>query len=306
MVLGKPAKDNRQEGVHGPCRLTRHLIHVAPTQRLAGMLSSALLLLLVALIHNNNLLYFFVFWLVSVFFASAFAAYGGLSGLVVQVGQAQPVFTGENAVFTVTLTNVRKSRAPVRLLLMSDMATSVCLEKDQTQILTLPTPTQQRGWSTIPKLTLVCDYPFGMFRAWSVVQFDNQVLVYPRPEPTAILPISRSQRSYWGGHDELSEIRAYRFGDSPQRIYWRAYASGQGLQSRVYAEDDNILMLSLAGAYGNTLEEQLCVLCQWVRAAERGGYRYGLQLPAVSLPPDRGARHYADCLKSLALYGSGS
>jgi uncharacterized protein (DUF58 family) len=57
-------------------------------------------------------------------------------------------------------------------------------------------------------------------------------------------------------------------------------------------------------AAGLDTEQRLARLAGWVLAAEQGGARYGLRLPARVIAPDRGDAHRATCLQALALHGT--
>src|SRR5213082_1177003 len=52
------------------------------------------------------------------------------------------------------------------------------------------------------------------------------------------------------------------------------------------------------------VEVRLSPLARWVVDAEAHGERYGLALPGVWLPPDRGPEHRHRCLAALALFGT--
>lgn len=274
------------------------------------MVFTIVLLLLIAFIYNNNLVYLLGSFLVSIFFVTILHTFKALAGLVVQAGFVQPVFAGEAAGFTVTLTNPGNQPR---------LALTVTLENEQTFILdayasktlTLQAATQKRGWQLIDTVTFSSCYPLGAFRAWSPLRFDCKVLVYPKPSTMSLpFPVGGGQQPSGqrqierSGRDDFNGIRAYQFGDSLRQIHWKAYAKGQGLFSKQYASDAGSLELWLdyQNTPGGNVEERLSQLCRWVIEAENAGVRYGLQLPGKKIAPDCGMNHYAACLKLLALF----
>lgn len=293
----------------GPVELNQRRVFILPTQRGLGMVFTIVLLLLIAFIYNNNLVYLLGFFLASIFFVTILHTFKALAGLVVQAGFVQPVFAGEAAGFTVTLTNPGNQPR---------LALTVTLENEQTFILdayasktlTLQAATQKRGWQLIDTVTFSSCYPLGAFRAWSPLRFDCKVLVYPKPSTMSLpFPVGEGQQPSGqrqierSGRDDFNGIRAYQFGDSLRQIHWKAYAKGQGLFSKQYASDAGRLELWLdyRNTPGANVEKRLSQLCRWIIDAENAGVRYGLQLPGKKIAPDCGMNHYAACLKLLAL-----
>lgn len=50
------------------------------------------------------------------------------------------------------------------------------------------------------------------------------------------------------------------------------------------------------------VEARLSRMARWVLDAAREGTRFGLELPATIIEPDRGSSHSENCLTALALY----
>ncbi len=49
-------------------------------------------------------------------------------------------------------------------------------------------------------------------------------------------------------------------------------------------------------------EARISRLCYCVLKLDSAGIDYGLEMPGVSIPPAKGAAHYAHMLETLALY----
>ncbi|CCE22184.1 DUF58 domain-containing protein [Methylotuvimicrobium alcaliphilum] len=300
----------RDESASGPLELTRRRVFILPTQRGLSLVYTIVLLLLVALIYNNNLVYGLAFFLASLFFVSILHTYRALAGLVVKTGYAAPVFAGESAGLSLTVSNPTDTRRHA-LSAHLENESVFDLEARQSKTLTLYMRTQQRGWHSIGAITLASHYPLGLFRAWSPLRFSDRILVYPKPArdvvpfPDASGSDAAGQSvSDRGGQDDFIGTREYQAGDLLRQIHWKAYAKGQGLLSKQYAGESvgTELWLDYGQAFGERTEDRLSRLCRWILDADTAGLRYGLRLPGCRIPPDHGASHRARCLKALALF----
>lgn len=294
----------------GPLELTWHRVSMQPTQRGLGMAFTIMLLLLVAFIYNNNLVYLLGFLLASIFAVSILHTFKALAGLVVQAGFVQPVFAGQAAAFSVTVANPG-SQPRLALTAALDAEQTFSLAAGESKTLLLYKTTAIRGWQAINTVTLASRYPLGSFRAWSQLRFDSKVLVYPKPSDCSV-PFPTGEADHPSGtlhsgrfdHGDFSGIRPYQPGDPLRQIHWKAYAKGYGLLSREYTTEAGSaeLWLDYENAPGVDVEARLSQLCRWVIEAENAGLRYGLRVPGSKIAPDAGARHYAACLKMLALF----
>ena len=98
-------------------------------------------------------------------------------------------------------------------------------------------------------------------------------------------------------------LRAYRAGDTPKQIAWKALAREQGLLTKEFsATASSELWLDLDEARAADIESRLSILCHWVLQAERFGQSYGLKLPGNAIRPARGEAHRTRCLEALALF----
>lgn len=296
-----------EKPVDKPIILNQRRVFILPTHRGLNFALLTALLLLIAFVYNNNLVYMLAFLLASIFFITILHTYQALAGLVVQVGACKPVFAGELLGFTLNIDNpVTVARHYIEVTL------------DQPQVLAMPpysktsvvlyTPTQQRGWQPIGKVTLASTYPLGLFRAWSPLRFDHKGLVYPKPALHQLaFPETPSELAQQGfstkGADDFYGLSSYQPGDPIKHIYWKAFAKGQAVLSKQYGGETSAqIWLDYAQTPGHHTEERLSQLCRWVLDAERAGLAFGFVLPGFKLPPDRGALHAQKCLVALALF----
>lgn len=278
-----------------------------PTKRGLGMVLLLVILILIAFVYNNNLAYMLTFLVASVFFITILHTFKAMAGLVIQAGQTQAVFAGEAAGFDIHIQNPHANER-VHLQIKLDKPQSFNLKPHSKTTQTLYALTEKRGWHHLDKVTLFNTYPLGLFYAWSPLRFDVKTLVYPKPSPLELpFPDAPSDEAEQAlshkGADDFYGLQEYQSGDSIKHIHWKAYAKGQGLYSKQYsgAKNTTEVWLHYDYAAGYNTEQRLSQLCRWVIDAERADIRYGLVLPTLKFPPDRGSAHYRNCLEALAL-----
>jgi uncharacterized protein (DUF58 family) len=182
----------------------------------------------------------------------------------------------------------------------------------ETASVALPVVATKRGLIRCGRLEIFTRYPVGFFHAWSYVDFDLKVIVYPKPDRAAGMPPAHSRSlSEEGipvpGDEEFHMLRPYRPGDAPKLIAWKALAREQELLTKEFsAMASSELWIDWEEAHAADIEARLSMLCQWVLVADRFGQSYGLRLPGTSIAPSRGDAHRTRCLEALALFNSGT
>ncbi|AQZ96826.1 DUF58 domain-containing protein [Halopseudomonas phragmitis] len=290
-------------------RLNHRRIFIVPTRAGLALLVLLVIMLLGAINYQNSLVYALTFLLVSLFWVGLHHTYRNLAGLELRATGSRPVFVGESAPLSLTLAAVQHEHQALALYWPRTQPQRLDVEAGQETTVTLYHPVHQRGWFRPGRLRVETRYPLGWFVAWSLVDLNWQVLVYPKPL-VAALPRQGAGGDGDGallnaeGVDDFQGLRAYQPGDSRRRLDWRAWSRGQGLHSKVFAEpSQNSLWLVLDSAPGQDLEQRLGYLTGWVLELERRGQPYGLQLGSQRLGPALGEAHRDACLKTLALYG---
>jgi len=134
-------------------------------------------------------------------------------------------------------------------------------------------------------------------------------MIYPRPHGVLPMPAHGGHKSgarSRGGSDadEWLGLRPFRDGDSPRQVDWKAYAREAPLLIKEYSPAGSELRLfDFAQLTHLDTEARLSQLARWVVEAEAHGERYGVALPGVLLPADRGPEHRHRCLAALAVFG---
>ena len=274
-----------------PAQLDRHRIYVLPTA--SGLFFGLLLgaMLLGALNFNNNPALLLALLLAGAAQASLIAAHMQLSGLRIDAMAAEPVAAGETLCLRIA---------------HGEHATHLALDpRGVTAELRLPTV--RRGPMPVPKLELSTVQPLGLARAWAYAWPAQSLLVYPAPETQAPpLPLPAGAQ----GHpqaaragDDPHHLRAYRPGDAPRSVAWKASARHDSLLVRDYEQQrGSDLLLDWRHTLGLPYEQRIRRLARWIDDAEREGHRYALQLPGQpAIDADQGAMHRHRCLRALAL-----
>jgi uncharacterized protein (DUF58 family) len=300
---------NRQQSHQGTVTLTQRSIYIIPTRRGFAFAGVLVLMLLGDINYVLSLGYVLTFLLGTMAVMTMLHAFRNMVRLEIRAGRAAPVFAGDNAEFLFHFHNPGAlARYGLHLRDLEGHHTGFDLPALQHGEVKLDVPAARRGWLAPGRLTIYTEFPLGLFYAWSYINFDTRALVYPKPVEKAPLPVSAAPSGTGSvsvaGDEDFAGLRSYAAGDTLQRIAWKALAREQGLQVKQFsALQGNELWLDLQLAPANDLEHKLAIMTRWILDAEAEGKAYGLRLPGVDLPPERGAAHRDECLRAVALFG---
>lgn len=292
-----------------PVTLVQRRIFILPTKQGYFFGLVLLVLLLASINYALSLGFLLTFLLAAMGGVAMLHTWRNLAHLKLRPGRCDPVFAGDTAQFRVVLESPTRERFAVALRRRDDHPVFVDVRPGEACVATLTVPARRRGRLASGRLEIFTRYPVGFFHAWSYVDFGLTVIVYPHPDPTAGLPPQQSIASDdegipVAGDEDFALLRAYRDGDPPRKIAWKALARGEDLLTKEFqATASAELWLDWLDARAPDPEARLSVLAHWVIETERLGQSYGLRLPGVSIPPGRGEAHRARCLEALALHG---
>jgi uncharacterized protein (DUF58 family) len=292
--------------------LTQRRIFILPT-RTGYFFAFVLVLLLIASINYSlSLGFLLTFLLAGIGGMSMLHTFRNLARLSISPGRVEPVFAGESARFALVFANPAMPRFALgikRAQIRDAEPEFADLGEDATTTVRVPVRAERRGRLTCGRLEIFTEYPVGLFHAWSYVDFGQHCLVYPRPDSGGgALPMHASRGGEGNipirGDEEFQSLRAYRAGDTPRQIAWKALARGQGLLVKEFGSTTSAdLWLDYQSLEGLGVEERLSRLTWWVMEAERMLVPYGLKLPEKSIRPSMGVQHRDACLEALALSG---
>ena len=100
-------------------------------------------------------------------------------------------------------------------------------------------PPQRRGVVRIARVRIATAHPFALFRAWTWVHTPLELIVYPAPRARCRCRCRARRRAARAraaapGLDEWVGLRAFRDGDSPRQVDWKAYAREAPLLVKEY------------------------------------------------------------------------
>jgi len=291
-----------------PVTLVQRRIFILPTREGYTFAATVLLLLVASINYALALGFALTFTLVGMAGVAMLHTWRNLAHLKLRPGRCDPVFAGETAQFAITVETPSTTRFSIAVRRRDEEAVYADVAPHGMAAVSVPVVAQRRGLLRCGRLEIFTRYPVGLFHAWSYIDFDLRAIVYPRPDPAAGAPPlhSRSDAEEGipvAGDEEFNLLRAYRPGDAPKLIAWKALAREQGLLTKEFsAMASSELWLDWNEARAPDVEARLSVLAQWVIQAERFGQSYGLRIPGVSIPPARGEAHRTRCLEALALF----
>ncbi|MHA6493318.1 DUF58 domain-containing protein [Pseudomonas borbori] len=293
-------------------RLSQRKIFIIPSLVGAAFGVALILMLLAAINYQNSLAYGLTFLLASVFVVAILHTYRNLAGLVLKGGGSGAVFVGEQGRFRVRLESLARAHQAIALGWPPEPLQVVDVPARGISQCELSVPALRRGWLRPGRMRVESRFPLGILVAWSWVDLDQALLVYPRPlEGELPLAAGHSDdqeeqggRAHGRGADDFQGLKSYQPGDSKKRLHWKAYSRGQGLLVKDFASlSGRDLWLDFEALDGDT-EMRLSLLCHWVLQLSERQQPFALSVPGCVLPPDSGDAHRDACLRALALFGS--
>lgn len=292
-------------------RLRQRQIFIIPSQVGAAFALALALMLLAAINYQNSLAYGLTFLLGSVFIVAILHTYRNLAGLVLKAGSAGAVFVGEQGRFRLRLESTQRAHQAIALGWLPGVLQVHDVPAQGVSECELSLATQRRGWLRPGRLRVESRFPLGILLAWSWVDLDQALLVYPRPL-AGDLPLTagsdddqqeQGSRAQGQGTDDFQGLRDYQPGDSKRRMHWKAYSRGQGLLVKDFATlSGRDLCLDFDALTGD-VELRLSRLCHWVLHLSERQQPFALRLPGCLVAQDSGEQHREACLRALALFG---
>ena len=293
-----------------PVTLVQRRIFILPTRQGYTFGFTTMVLLVASINYALSLGFILTFLLMSMAGVAMLHTWRNLAHLKLRPGRCDPVFAGETAHFGVTVETPSLTRFAIAVRRKDEEPVYADVVQSEITPIALPVAASRRGVMSCGRLEIFTRYPVGLFHAWSYVDFNLQVIVYPRPDAAAGTPPAQSRSATEegipvAGDEEFHMLRPYRAGDPPKLIAWKALAREQGLLSKEFsAMASSELWLEWEEAHGADIEARLSVLAHWVMQAESFGQSYGLRIPGTLIAPNRGDMHQARCLEALALFDS--
>lgn len=294
-------------------RYTLHLknVFIFPTRFGMGYLLTCVSLFLLGTNYQNNLMLLLCQFLLSVFLLHLFISYRNFTATTLALKPISPVVAGEHALLVMQLED-KHAQLPfhggLQMTVRGTSLTAVNRRADREKQLKLLLPTSTRGVFTVPRITIQSTYPLGLFRCWTHLDFNQQLVVFPAPIPSSLRLDSNdtAQGDTSGptpGIDEFESLRQFQHGDPMHRIAWKQAAKGGELATKTFTQSQQESgWLSLALYQHEPLEKALGLLSYQVNRLTRQQQTFGLKLDNQTIGPGSGELHKIQCLMQLARY----
>ncbi|MEQ8691499.1 MAG: DUF58 domain-containing protein [Pseudomonadales bacterium] len=291
-------------------KLSQANIFIFPTRSGFAFVGLLTMLILGAINYQNSLVYAVAFLLGSMFVVTILYTFRNLSGLVLELSEAQSAFVGEDLEFQVRVERpAGKGREGIQIGWPEGYKQWAEIFDTQATVVRLYVRAEQRGWLNPGRMLIETYYPLGLLRAWTWVDINARGLVYPRPIFADSHNIQVSRRRDDGelldplGSDDFVDIKEYAPGDPIKNILWRSFARSDDVVVKRYASYiEPRLWFDFQDLPGDT-EEKLSRLTGLALQATRLEREFGLRLPGVEISPSIGQLHLEKVLRELALYG---
>ncbi len=294
-------------------RYTLHLknVFIFPTRFGFGYLLTCVSLFLLGTNYQNNLMLLLCQFLLAVFLLHLFVSYRNFTATTLALKPITPVVAGEHALLVVQLEDKSPQHPFFGGLQMQIRHTNLRVlnrRADQTKQLKLLLPTSVRGLFTLPRITFQSTYPLGLFRCWTHLDFNQQLVVFPSPIPSSLRLDSTdaAQGDTSGptpGIDEFESLRNFQQGDPMNRVAWKQAAKGGDLATKTFTQSrQESGWLSLALYQHEPLEKALGLLSYQINRLTQQQQTFGLRLDTQSIGPGSGELHKLTCLTQLAQY----
>lgn len=291
-----------------PTQISPRRVYILPTRLGAMYALTTFAMVLGGMNYGNNLALALAFTLGSLGLVAMHHCHRNLAALRIASASNAPVFSGQRARFNIAVENPSAvARHDISAGHGASHAEPARIEPTSRALLRIDIAAPRRGWLVLEHFTVSTRYPFGLFRAWTVLHMGNKCLVYPRPSPPGDPPPANSDagsgQQVQKGDDDFAGFRSFQVSDSPRRIAWKAYAREQGLLVKQYAGTGvTSHVFDWDSLPGLDAESRLARLCRWILDAHAAGVAYGLRLPGFSAAPAIGVTHREHCLSALALF----
>lgn len=271
--------------------------------------------------YRNNLMLLLSYFLLAMFLVNLLISYSNFARLKVQIGKVSSVFAGNECPLPLWLgdsnckniselncsgkLHFRFWRSPVQLSIEAEMHSNP---------VTLHMETSERGFISLPRITIESFYPIGLFRCWTHIRFGTKVLVYPSPisaELTVNNRVTGEEESLdlesVIGHNDFDSLKTYEIGESLNKVAWKLVAKGGDMMTKQFSDSfTSAIWLDLRHYQNEGLEVALSKLTWLVLELTQRHASFGLKLDNLEILPDSGNQHMETCLQTLATYKAAS
>lgn len=298
-------------------------IFIIPSKFGAAYLGFIMLLFTLGTNYQNNLILLFVYALASLFIILMFHSFNNLYGLVLEIKNIPLLSVNSRSNILIEMFGKNEHQAIMcfftgHQLSANNNALQLASKKHhQSVFVNLSIP--RRGCVKLPRLQVRSYYPLGLFRCWSHIDFDKEVIVYPESKALAKADMDqllqrannyiadKSEGQYLVneqqiGNEEFYQLARFTRGQSMASVSWKHVARGQGWHIKQHHDQQmSVITLSLDLIKQGNLESKLSVLTYVCLKLSEQGISYALNLPDKKIEVASGQTHLDNCLTALAM-----
>jgi len=289
-------------------------IFILPSKFGVSFLGFCLLLFILGTNYQNNLIVLFSYLLVSFFVTSMLTCFFNLYRLEVIQSEIAKGFAEKNINLPITI-KTQKDRHDLHFEYLDNsprIEKYIGIGSFQTSI---PVYFETRGRKKLKRIKISTNYAFGLFTAWTQLDLNCEVIVYPVPievsesggahhvKPEYVEDNLPSATNIVSGTDDFHALSPYKTGEPLAHVSWKHLAKTGTWQTKHYTDSESRqVWLSLNEMPSNRLETKLSMLCYLILEYEKHGEAFGVNLNGQIIEPHNGSEHIEHCLASLAVY----
>ncbi len=266
--------------------------------------------------YENNLVLLVGLFGLSALVSSIFITYRNLHGLTIRILEQNAEFYADDAIALPIHLQHKSGHRTANLCLNTTHGPALFIVDvaniDTNAIILSP---MTRGYHEVPLIYISADFPLGLFKAFSYLQPNITILVYPRPMSCEYLLTKQTKcnhsvdvtddqhytSSLARGYDEISGLKPYQMGDSLHLIDWRQVAKKRGLLVKDFSADQNVaVFLTTNSIRAKEYEEQIRQLTYAVIDLTLRDMRFGFEFNNFYAKVDSGKDHKQKILTYLA------
>lgn len=298
-------------------QLAQRNIFILPTRFGLAFIGFIILLFILGTNYQNNLIIIMCYLFSSLFISTMFYSFFNMAGLSISAKGNFDGFAGDNIIIPVQVSAAQLKQS--FSFNFSNHQQVKVLSIDESKIINLPVKFNVRGKRALNRLIISSEYPLGLFKCWTKLQFDINVITYPKPLKCHLLSTNATienldelQESVMGNMikgDDFYELKQYQVGEPLSHVAWKQVAKGDVWQTKHYSQPQGqSIILSINDMPSHSIENKLSNLCYLVLQYQQAGIEFGLQLQdnvvSTTIETSSGENHIKQCLVALATFNT--
>ena len=173
--------------------------------------------------------------------------------------------------------------------------------------LQVPIGISRRGKHFLPRLTIACDFPLGLYKCWTHLDIDKWVMVYPKPIEGQVNVVKQDEEGEQtslapskAGTADFYALTDYEVGQPLNRVAWKQVAKNGNWVVKQFTDAVSDKHIITVPQSFNT-EEAVSILTHQVIALHQQQKTYGLKYRDIDIAPGLGQSHLSLCLDALAV-----